>query len=121
MSVANFKTKRMRDPDYLKSFKGAMCWHCGLKDDTVVGAHIRWGQEGGTGLKPDDNLTVPLCGRCHAKQESQPGPEFWADMLKRWARWRYEEWIMPEYGSLFPLMAPTTSIRPRSHTKRPIG
>ena len=31
-------------------------------------AHIRCGTDGGTGLKPNDKWTVPLCHDCHQEQ-----------------------------------------------------
>lgn len=82
----------LRDRTYLDSFEGEACWSCGQADGTVVGAHIRWGQEGGMGMKPSDDLVVPLCSVCHADQESSPGPEWWADLVKRNARRRYRDW-----------------------------
>ena len=72
----------LRDPAYRKSFKtGHLCWNCGDDGNTIVGAHIRWGGEGGVGMKPDDSLLVPLCFTCHLGipdgQEANPGPEWW--------------------------------------------
>lgn len=86
------KPERIKDKKYRKSFAGAMCWNCGRADGTVVGAHIRWGQEGGIGLKPSDDLIVPLCFVCHRDQEASPGPEWWADMVKNMARRLYDGW-----------------------------
>ena len=88
---ATSRTERVRDRAYLDSFQGAACWNCG-GTGTTVGAHIRWGQEGGVGLKPSDDLTVPLCFSCHASQEKSPGSEWWATMVKNMARRRYARW-----------------------------
>ncbi len=44
------------------------------------------------GLKPPDDLVVPLCRHCHMAQECNPGPEWWAKMVKNMARRAYEEW-----------------------------
>ena len=81
--------KRVDDERYLKTFKGETCWNCGSGDETVIPAHIRAGHEGGGGLKPGDDLTVPLCGRCHADQEGNPGPWWWLGCLKNMARRRF--------------------------------
>lgn len=49
-------------------------------------AHIRWGHEGGWGLKPDDDLVLPLCPDCHTAQENG-GPEWLAEnIVKKLAR-----------------------------------
>lgn len=90
--MQNPKRQPLRDRRYLNSFCGRSCWNCGSGDDTVIGAHIRWGQEGGIGLKPSDDLTVPLCWRCHAEQEANPGPLWWAQMVKNMARLAYQQW-----------------------------
>lgn len=87
------KRKRLRDPAYLKSFRDAACIVCGARDGTVVGAHIRTGHEGGMGLKPDDDLTLPLCYRCHMDQHDNPTPEWWLEkVVKAIARRRYRTW-----------------------------
>ena len=44
------------------------------------------------GLKPPDDLVVPLCRACHTNQEANPGPEWWAKMVKNMARRAYKEW-----------------------------
>lgn len=86
----------LRDPAYRKSFRGAACWNCGEADETVVGAHIRWGHEAGVGLKPSDDLIVALCFKCHAEQEANPGPEYWANMIKNMARRTYRLWRLEQ-------------------------
>lgn len=60
----------------------------------MVGAHVRFGMEGGMGRKPDDWLVVALCGRCHMDQEGWPGPNFWQRVFKRMLRVRHHEWRM---------------------------
>ena len=71
------KTTRIRDRKYLDSFRYAECWACEAQDGTVIAAHIRHGHAGGMGLKPDDSLTHPLCGKCHAEQGRVGEFEFW--------------------------------------------
>jgi hypothetical protein len=80
---------RIRDRKWLDTFEHKECWNCDAKDGTVVGAHIRWGQSGGTSLRPSDDLVIPLCFRCH---QGEPPAEFWANILKRRARKEYERW-----------------------------
>lgn len=60
------KIKPIRDRKYLNSYRDASCYACGACDGTVVGAHIRHGHGGGMGLKPGDDVTMPLCSKCHA-------------------------------------------------------
>ena len=82
---------RIRDRKYLNSIHGQECWSCGKAES--VGAHIRVGNEGGTGLKPSDDLVVPLCNDCHMDQEANPGPMWWVEnVLKPIARDRFEQW-----------------------------
>ena len=61
------KIKPIRDRKYLNSYRDASCCACGVRDGTVVGAHIRSGFFG-IGAKPGDDLTMPLCAKCHALQ-----------------------------------------------------
>lgn len=101
------KHKRLRDRKYLDEYAHATCLVCG-SDYGVIGAHIREGHEGGLGLKPDDDLTLPLCFRHHAEQTASPGPQWWIehvfpfvlmaadagwklDQVKSLARQRYQD------------------------------
>jgi hypothetical protein len=43
-----------------------------------VCAHLRLGTDGGTGLKPGDRHTLPLCWRCHQHQHQIGERLFWA-------------------------------------------
>ena len=85
---------RMKDRAYLDSFKGRECEACGVRNDTVVGAHVRTGLEGGMSRKPDDPLVVALCGRCHDGQSANPGAEWWMRVFKRMLKLRHKEWVM---------------------------
>ena len=88
-----FKQPRLRDRKYLDSFKNEVCISCLADDGTIVGAHIRTGHEGGTSLKPSDDLVLPLCARCHAEQEANPGPHWWLEnIVKAIARRKYMHW-----------------------------
>ena len=89
MYGANFKTPRLRDRKYLDSFEGRPCEACGIEDGTIVGAHLRAGLEGGTSLKPPDDLVAALCYRCHLLDDT----ETWLRVLKNLLRERYQSWI----------------------------
>lgn len=85
-----------KSPGYLKSANGRSCDCCGSMGTTVF-AHMRAGNEGGTGLKPADYLGAFLCGNCHHDQESNPGYLWWAEnvlkplMKERYANWEKEQ------------------------------
>jgi hypothetical protein len=59
---------------FIASLPCIVCWIEGL----TQAAHIRSGNLAGTGLKPGDNCTVPLCVGCHAKQHRIGERKFWA-------------------------------------------
>jgi hypothetical protein len=89
----NQRQPRMDARRYLDSFAERACDACGALDGTIVPAHIRTGHEGGTGYKPDDDLVLALCFKCHGDQEATPGPWWWVEhVLKRIARNRYARW-----------------------------
>jgi len=91
--TTRFKQPRMKNRKYLDSYQSAECVVCG-NNYGVIGAHIRTGHEGGTGRKPDDDLTLPLCFEHHQQQEASPGPKWWLDnIVKPMARQRYQEWL----------------------------
>jgi len=92
------KRKRLRDRQYLASYNGAQCFTCGIQDGTIVGAHIRTGSYCGVASKPDDDLTMPSCSKCHAEQHRIGEEEFWKKhghtiaQIKEIARERYRKW-----------------------------
>lgn len=55
----------IRDRKWLNFQHELPCLLCGTKDETIVAHHIRVGTYCGTALKPDDNLTFPICYICH--------------------------------------------------------
>lgn len=96
------KIKPLRDRKYLASFHNAACYACGLRDGTVVPAHIRSGFFA-LGMKPGDDMTLPLCGGCHALQHRVGEAVFWkhhpangpftgVGYAKAAARARYQAW-----------------------------
>ena len=42
--------------------RGHACW------GKTEAAHVRTGTDGGTGVKPSDNFTVPMCSAAHRQQ-----------------------------------------------------
>ncbi len=84
--------QRIRDKKYRDRAKRGVCEKCGGTRG-VIAAHVRAGNEGGTGLKPSDDLTVLLCFFCHAEQEDNPGAEWWFEnIFKKWLKDRYGNW-----------------------------
>jgi len=64
------KKKRWVNTDYRRWVATLPCVNCGLHDETIVPHHLKhryapWGG-GGTGLKANDFLVMPLCFECHA-------------------------------------------------------
>lgn len=91
-----FKVKPIRDKAWLQAHRDMACIVCGRQGQgDVVAAHIRFGNEGGTGLKPSDDLVIPLCYQHHTELDSNP-PDVarWLVkyVLKPLLRRRYEEW-----------------------------
>jgi hypothetical protein len=41
---------------------------------------VRTGTDGGTGMKPGDPYSVPLCTACHAKQHRTGELTFWSSL-----------------------------------------
>ena len=59
----HFKTSPFRNPNYLAYIRTLPCLCCGKK---AIAHHVRrlyWGA--GTGIKPYDYVTIPLCNECH--------------------------------------------------------
>lgn len=101
----NPKAPVVRDQAYLDSYRYAACIVCGRQgQDDVVGAHLRWGSGAGIGRKPGDDLTLPLCARCHQEQHAIGEEQFWyarffrlripvmMEALRAIARERYRKW-----------------------------
>lgn len=52
------------------------CTSCGTMGDEfnpIEAAHLRLGTGGGTGLKPSDRWILPLCHKCHQRDQHQHG------------------------------------------------
>lgn len=83
--IANFaapgtlvKRPRVKDAKYLKAIRKLPCLCC--QQTPSQAAHVRIGSNAGTGLKPDDRRTVPLCRKHHMEQHSLGEHTFWATM-----------------------------------------
>ena len=71
------KPSQLRSLEHLRFVRGHECavrshWaEDGLQHvciGPIQAAHIRAGADGGMGLKPSDNYTIPLCANAHAGQ-----------------------------------------------------
>jgi len=70
------RPKREMSPPHLALVRRLPCLSCDA-DPAGEAAHLRLGARGGTGLKPDDRWTVPLCHRCHMEQHDAGELVFW--------------------------------------------
>lgn len=71
-----FKVKPLRDPKHLAYIRTLRCCLCNAPPPSEA-AHLRLGGAGGTGAKPGDDLTVPLCRSCHRAETVTGPPAFW--------------------------------------------
>ena len=69
----------IRNAKHLGFVASLPCVLCGEKS---IAAHIRIGGKGGTGLKPHDSHTVPLCYEHHSEQHLIGERSFWKDVQK---------------------------------------
>lgn len=80
------KPGRLRDRDHLDWIKTLPCLACGCRPPCDP-AHLRFNHadpvfKGGMGIKPGDDLVVPLDRPCHEKEEAGK-ITFWADCMAR--------------------------------------
>lgn len=74
--------KRVVERDYLGYVRDCPCLSCS-QDPAGEAAHVRLSAAylgkptTGTGVKPDDCWTVPLCHQCHMKQHATGETPFW--------------------------------------------
>jgi len=77
-----FKAPRQHDNGHLAAIRKCPCLGCG-QDHWIEAAHVRQASAAhgkpaaGTGTKPDDKWTLPLCRDCHAKQHTMSEAEYW--------------------------------------------
>ncbi len=88
-----FKKKIIRDEKHRRFIASLPCCVTGFEGQTQC-AHVRYRGNGGMGLKPSDDLCVPLCVLMHAYQHHVGELNFWkADRIedvKKLARALYE-------------------------------
>lgn len=73
------KRKPIRDPKHLKFVASLPCLKCGISECDAH--HIRIGTDGGTGLKPSDSFTIPICRKHHTQLHSQGEKTFFNGKL----------------------------------------
>ncbi len=75
------KVNDREQPWHQKWIRTLTCLGCGASPQkaTIECAHVRNGTDGGTGLKPSDRFTVPLCSDCHREQHNVGEVTFWGD------------------------------------------
>lgn len=78
MFQSNFKTPRISDKNHLVFIRTLPCVRTGRK--TVQAAHIRMGTNGGMGMKPGDNFSLPLDYREHERQHRIGESQYWPDI-----------------------------------------
>ena len=78
------KTKPIRSTKHLQFIRKLPCCVCGQMPCDA--AHIRIGMFGGTGMKPGDDCTVPLCAPCHARQHQHGEATFYGASIGS-AKW----------------------------------
>jgi hypothetical protein len=71
------KPKLRKRSQHLTFVRQLPCVACG-KAAPSEAAHVRTGTDGGTGMKPGDRYSVPLCTACHAKQHRTGELAFWS-------------------------------------------
>lgn len=94
--MSNFKTPRIRDPGYLAHVRTTRCMVPDCTSSVSDAAHLRGGQTGGMGLKPSDDLVLPLCRAHHQEQHGWPQGEinWWYErFIKETAQKRYRHWL----------------------------
>lgn len=72
---SRLKTPIVRDKDHLARVRAMRCLLCGATPCDP--AHVRDGLGGGMGMKPSDDLVVPLCHPHHAEQHRVGEVPFW--------------------------------------------
>jgi len=70
--------KLYRSKTHLAWVRTLPCVRCGRFPCDA--AHVRIGTDGGMGLKPSDQYTVPLCRTCHRHQHQIGERRFWGDL-----------------------------------------
>lgn len=83
------KPVTLRDPARIRRVQGMHCWVCWAPPPNEA-HHIRLGLSGGTGMKPSDELTIPLCHTHHSELHTFGEDSFLRDVLNSNRRARIE-------------------------------
>lgn len=76
------KENLVRDKAYLKHVRGLPCVVTGRMGDDIDPAHIRYGLGGGMGMKPGDDVVLPLSHNEHERQHRFGGEvDFWLSSI----------------------------------------
>ena len=70
------KPNPKRNAQHLAYIRQLPCMVCGSRP--VEAAHVRRGTDGGTGTKPSDRYSLPLCRPHHDAQHAHGELTFWA-------------------------------------------
>jgi hypothetical protein len=81
MSLMLPKNQRCELPRHLDYIRSLPCVLCSAPPPSEA-AHLRMGLGGGTGVKPHDYWTLPLCHAHHAHQHRVGEHVFWATKLQ---------------------------------------
>lgn len=72
------KKPPIRSKSHLEFIRSMPCVKCA--NPASQAAHLRIGSDGGTGLKPSDSYTLPLCAECHSTQHRTGERSFWKNI-----------------------------------------
>lgn len=68
---------QLRSPSHLRWVRGHFCAIAGknghICEGRIEAAHVRTGTDGGMGVKPSDNWSIPLCSAAHIPIQHQVG------------------------------------------------
>jgi hypothetical protein len=77
MARSKPKPEFRRRAQHLVFVRQLSCVACG-KAAPSEAAHVRWGTDGGAGIKPSDRYSVSLCTSCHELQHRFGELRFWS-------------------------------------------
>jgi hypothetical protein len=80
MNLATPKNPPHRSESHLDHIRSLPCVLCNAPPPSEA-AHFRLGLGGGMGIKPSDEMTLPMCHAHHAKQHQMGEHLFWATRL----------------------------------------
>lgn len=77
------KTNPIRDSKWLKQVSDMACVATGADHQPCDPAHIRAGGSAGMGIKPSDDLVLPLSHEAHMRQHQIGEKAFWFEVLSK--------------------------------------